>query len=65
MKKLKKLIPLLLALLIFSACDKCEKTYRTEIGVGYVFMYDTINNTSSPVEGAKIFVRSEYVTFGL
>ncbi len=44
----------------------CGKTtYRKEIGVGYVFMYDTINNTSYPVAGAKIIVSNKYSESGL
>ena len=69
MKKLKKQIQILLLLcllFICSACgDDCSKTYRPEIGVGYVFMYDTINNIAYPVEVAKVTVKNIYKTFGL
>ena len=48
------------------ACDDCGKTtYRKEVGVGYVFRYDTINNISYPVEGSTVTVESFYETYGL
>jgi hypothetical protein len=49
-------------------CDECSNiktTYLSTIGVGYVFMYETNNNTSYPVEGAKINVNNICKTFGL
>ena len=53
MKKIKICILLLLAFLCV-ACDNCETTYRKEVGVGYVFRYDSTG--CYPVAGAKITV---------
>jgi len=48
------------------ACgDNCGKTtYRPEVGVGFVFMYDADGNASYPVAGAKITVESIYKSGG-
>jgi len=44
------------------ACgDNCGKTtYRPEIGVGFVFMYDSEGNALHPVAGAKVTVESTW-----
>ena len=67
MQTLKNKIQMLLLLCVFCAScgDDCKTTYRPEVGIGFVFMYDTNNNTSYPVEGAKITVKNIYKTFGL
>jgi hypothetical protein len=54
-------------MLISQACgDDCGKTtYRKELGIGYVFMYDTSNNVSYPVEGVTVIVDNIYDTPGL
>ena len=59
-----KIVIIVIALLT-QACDNCETTYRKEIGVGYVFIYDTSNNISYPVVGAKVIVENMYNTSGL
>ena len=69
MKNLKILILLLSAFFVCVACDDCgcsdSITYRPEIGVGYVFMYDSEGNVLHPVEGAKVTVKSIYETPGM
>ena len=70
MKKIKNQIQMLLLLCVFCGCadscgDDCKTTYLPEVGIGYVFMYDTTNNTSYPVEGAKVTVDNIYRSYGL
>ena len=51
-----------------TACDSnnCRKTtYRPEVGVGFVFMYDAEGNVLHPVAGATVTVKSIYSTPGL
>jgi len=62
MKKIKLILTITALAFFCVACgDNCSKTtYRPEVGVGFVFRYDTINNTSYPVAGAKITVESKY-----
>ena len=51
-----------------TACDSdnCGKTtYRPEIGVGYVFMYDAEGNVLHPVAGATVIVDNLYWTPGM
>jgi hypothetical protein len=64
MKRLRNIVIILIALLT-QACDNCNTKYRPEIGIGYVFMYDTNNNISYPVKGAKITVSNSYRAGGL
>ena len=67
MKKIKLILTITSIALIFVACgDNCGKTtYRPEVGVGFVFRYDTINNTSYPVAGATVIVENVYWTPGM
>jgi hypothetical protein len=66
MKKIKIYITILLLLFLCTACDECGKTtYRPELGIGYVFMYDTNNDISFPVAGATVIVENMYWTQGL
>ena len=61
---MKKTIILLITtiMLLTQVCKEEEKcvptTYRPEIGIGYVFMYDSINNISYPVEGAVVIMEN-------
>ena len=58
---MKKILLITIIALLTQACDDCGKTtYRKEVGVGYVFMYDTNKNISYPVEGAKVSVQNIY-----
>ena len=62
----KKIVIIVIALLTQGCGDDCGKTtYRPEVGVGYVFMYDTSNNTSYPIVGAAVTVDNIYWTPGL
>jgi len=60
MKKIKLILKITALALIFVACEKEEDyyaiTYFDVVGEGYVFMYDTNNSTSYPVQGAEINV---------
>ena len=68
---MKKTIILLITtiMLLTQVCKEEEKcvptTYRPEIGIGYVFMYDTSNNVSYPVANASITVENLYWTPGM
>ena len=61
MKKLKKQIQILLLLCLLFICSACasedydDVTYYRTVGIGYVFMYDTLGNLQ-PVKGAEIEV---------
>ena len=60
MKKLKKQIQILLLLCLLFICAACgedydDVTYYKTVGIGYVFMYDTLGNLQ-PVRGAEITV---------
>lgn len=62
--KIKKYILILLLLSILFVCVKCKKedyndvTYCSTIGIGYVFMYDSIGNLLYPIQGAEIKITS-------
>jgi hypothetical protein len=65
---MKKILILTITIVAFInvACDECGKTtYRPEIGVGYVFMYDADGNVLHPVAGTTVTVNSIYSTSGL
>ena len=63
MKKTIILLFTITIMLLTQACKEEEKyddiTYYDVIGEGYVFMYDTNNNISYPVESAEIIVRTK------
>ena len=64
MNKAKLILTITVITLILTGCSGCDEcaglpTYRKEVGVGYVFKDD------SPVEGARITVKSIYNTSGL
>jgi len=67
MKKIKLILKITALALAFVACgNNCGKTtYRPEVGVGYVFMYDAEGNVLHPVEGATIIVANRYWTPGM
>ena len=62
MKKIKLILKIIALAFVCMACgDNCSKTtYRPEIGVGFVFMYDSAGNALHPVAGAKVTVKSRY-----
>ena len=58
--KIISLIPLLSMLLVCTTCEKEEDynavTYYDAVGIGYVFIYDSIGSTMHSAQGAEIRV---------
>ena len=70
MKKIKLTLILIFIAIALTACSGCEEpcdrnpTYRKEVGVGYVFAYDS-EGVLHPVEEATVTVDNVYRTPGL
>ena len=56
------LCTLLMGLFVAYGCEREEKyddvTYYDAVGIGYVFMYDSVGNIMYPVQGADVLVRA-------
>ncbi|MCL2311723.1 MAG: carboxypeptidase-like regulatory domain-containing protein [Firmicutes bacterium] len=66
MKKIKLILKIIALAFVCMACgDNCGKTtYRPEVGVGFVFMYDADGNALHPVAYAKVTVESKWWSGG-
>ena len=69
MKRTRIILMLTIITFALTACTGCEEqcdknpTYRPEVGIGYVFRYDSTG--CYPVAGARITVDNKYWTHGM